>query len=112
MSRLLAPRSWARPAAARLPNLFTLCSELPKYGLACRVYRKSWLDKGYDPEGHHYLITRVGLRKQLAWGVRCWKGQLDAIPTLIRQPTKREWVCLSTPGTPSSSGSGAAGTST
>ena len=30
-------------------------------GLSTRVYRQSWADKGYDPNGHHYLITRVAM---------------------------------------------------
>ena len=59
-----------------------------------KVYRQSWADKGYDPTGHHYLITRIGLRNQVAFGYRCWKGKVDAAPTTIKQPTKREWKVL------------------
>ena len=104
-----APRGAARP-----PNLWNLCAELPRYGVAeytsaffysahrcglCaglnqKVYRQSWADKGYDPNGHHYLITRIGLRNQVAFGYRCWKGKVDAAPTTIKQPTKREWKVL------------------
>ena len=63
-------------------------------GLNQKVYRQSWADKGYDPTGHHYLITRIGLRNQVAFGYRCWKGKVDAAPTTIKQPTKREWKVL------------------
>ena len=112
--RAPTPRGSPR-GAARPPNLWTLCAELPRYGAPIRfrssfsaltpfarsraglnkkVYRQSWADKGYDPSGHHYLITRIGLRNQIAWGYRCWKGKVDAAPTTIKQPTKREWLVL------------------
>ena len=35
--------------------------------------------------------------KKEAWGIRCWKGKLDEAPTAVRQSTKREWGCLTTP---------------
>ena len=76
------------------PPSISLTAVVSCAGLNQKVYRQSWADKGYDPNGHHYLITRIGLRNQVAFGYRCWKGKVDAAPTTIKQPTKREWKVL------------------
>ena len=76
------------------PSFISLTAVVSCAGLNQKVYRQSWADKGYDPNGHHYLITRIGLRNQVAFGYRCWKGKVDAAPTTIKQPTKREWKVL------------------
>ena len=78
--------NWMKPAW-RLPDLYTLCTELPRYGareracarnvhrpklspsafagLGCKVYRQTWATKDYDPEKHHWVLTRIGLVRAL-----------------------------------------------
>jgi len=87
----------------RLPNLYTLVSELPKYGVGAKVYRSTWADKDYTPSDYHWLVTKVelvdkGVDKQLkrgkVWGVKRWKGVAEEKVKLIRTPLKKEWVHL------------------
>ena len=48
-------------ANAKRQSLYELCASLPSYGVGSKVYRKSWEEKGYDPQNHHVLVTRTKL---------------------------------------------------
>ena len=49
-----------QPAPTR-QNLFEVARELPKYGVGSKVFRSGWTRNGYDPNEHHWQITRVEL---------------------------------------------------
>ena len=104
-------------------TVFDICALQPRYGIGARLYRKSWAANGWDPETHHFIVTRTVLvsshwplaslhdasvmphrqrsrfscmlqASQKAWGVRCWKGVTDSVERLIPSATKREWAHL------------------
>ena len=85
------PHQWQR--GAKLPNLRTLCAELPRYGLWQKVFRSTWLEKGYDPHTHHYVITRFAPSKDQIWGKKVWKGKEEK-EAPIGTWTRREWAVV------------------
>ena len=91
-----------QPAPTR-QNLFEVARELPKYGVGSKVFRSGWTRNGYDPNEHHWQITRVELwtkgdeeqfQRGKAWGVLTWKGVTEAGERRVRTPLKKEWVHL------------------
>ncbi len=85
-------------------NVFEVASELPKFGVGAKIFRKNWLKNGYDPNDHNYQITRIeiwdkGVKRPhgKAHGIRTWKGVADPHETKIRSPLKPEWMHLFEP---------------
>jgi hypothetical protein len=52
----------AEPTLRKGFNLFEVLGRLPSQGAGARVYRRTWEEKGYSPETHHWLVTRSMLR--------------------------------------------------
>jgi len=93
----------AEPTLRKGFNLFEVLGRLPSQGAGARVYRRTWEEKGYSPETHHWLVTRSMLRMKgefergKVWGELIWKGQPTGRVKRIPSACKREWEAAPPP---------------